>query len=118
MTYQLTLEHAKLWLPVVRELREYYEGKNNKFIDECPLCRIAIICEQKDIYCDRCIYPNLHIECRCCFCLWMIFEKKTCGGKRTNNLRITRPSTWCKQSIKRLKRWEKELGKIIKDAKK
>jgi len=103
MTYQLTPEHAKLWFPVVRELREYYEGKNDEFKYICPLCDVAWM-----------ISPDLS---RCPFCLWVLFEGEVCkefigdaGEKRRD-----RPPDWCKQSISRLKRWERELKKIIKE---
>jgi len=43
MPYQLTPEHAKLWLPVVRGLREYYERKNDKFVHRCPLSRLLTV---------------------------------------------------------------------------
>jgi len=102
MTYQLTPKHAKLWLPVVRKLREYYEGKNDKFVRRCPFCDVAWT-----------ISPDLS---RCPFCLWVLFEGEMCkkfvgyaGEKRRD-----RPSDWCKQSISRLKRWERRLEEIIR----
>ena len=100
MPYQLTPEHAKLWLPVVRELREYYERKNDKFKYECPLCKMA------DFLARPC-------DISCGYCLWMLFEGEPCRNP-VRMKRKNRPQSWCKQSIKRLKRWERELEKIIK----
>jgi len=101
MSYQLTPEHAKLWLPVVRELRKYYEGKNDKFIWNCPLCKII----------------NDNFDKNCQRCLWVLFEGRWCRGSLASELRQYRNLAWCKQSISRLKRWERRLEKIIKGEK-
>ncbi|MCD6194299.1 MAG: hypothetical protein J7L26_12680 [Candidatus Aminicenantes bacterium] len=108
MAYQLTPDHAKLWLPVVRELREYYEGKNDKFVSACPLCKIT-----------RQITHKRRVDCE--LCLWVVFEKKTCDefateffeGWSPTYLRYRRGLVWRQQSISRLKRWERKLEKII-----
>jgi len=115
MSYQLTPEHAKLWLPVVRELREYYEGKNDKFryLYNCPLCRVArrICQEARNINdCNNCDGMDEY----CDFCLWFLFEGLICPAYAINT-RIERQAEWCKWSIERLKRWERELKKIIKE---
>jgi len=110
MSYQLTPKDAKLWLPVVRKLREYYEGKNDKFENGCPLCGMA-----------GKITNQIHKQSgkwliNCSVCLWSIFEKYYCLAleKDVLALREKRNHDWCKQSIKRLKRWERKLEKIIK----
>ena len=109
MSYKLTPEHAKLWFPVVRELREYYKGKNDKFIENCPLCSMAgkitnQIYEQSEKWLMN-----------CSVCLWYIFEGYYCSAIKGNvsAFREKRYSEWSKQSVKRLKRWERRLKKII-----
>ena len=127
MSYQLTPKDAKRWLSVVRELREYYEGKNDKFENGCPLCSIASkiseYCCLKQQQCMVCPFYRKHnytcilLETRGCFiCLWNIFEGNKCLQLIENieNKRKVRSSEWCKQSISRLKRWERELKKIMK----
>jgi len=106
MSYQLTPEHAKLWLPVVRELREYYEGKNDKFVHRCPLCQIA----ESFTCCDF----------KCKYCLWTVFEGGWCENfvKDVRMKRKNRLQSWCKQSISRLKRWERRLEEIIREREK
>ena len=122
MAYQLTPEHAKLWLPVVRELREYYEGKNDKFINFCPLCIVAgkIKGEQYLNDCSLCSVSRNHFyPYDCIYCLWNIFESIKCDrfDKKILIKRIERPTSWCEQSIARLKRWERRLEEIIKGEK-
>jgi len=114
MPYQLTPEHAKLWLPVVRELREYYEGKNDKFKEKCPLCKVAASIRQEKYY-DRYgdVFSSPGSKCR--YCLWLLFEKEHCDSDRADELRMHRNPFWCECSIFRLKRWERELKKIIKE---
>ena len=112
MIYQLTPEHAKLWLPVVRELREYYEGENNKFKGcVCPLC----ITEHEI---SRMLTPGRICD-ECEYCLWVIFEETICHNKfkGIGALRVCRDPDWCKQSISRLKRWERRLEEIIREEK-
>ena len=124
MACQLTPKHAKLWLPVVRELREYYEGKNDKFENSCPFCKKA------EKLCDSYLYENCGFDDKdlkimaekglkwsSCFCCpWFIFEGDSClvCGENVLDLREERDPIWCKQSIKRLKRWERKLEEIIR----
>jgi len=118
MSYKLTPEHAKLWLPVVRELREYYEGKNDRFIENCPLCNVAITIKEElcGYYsCKEC--PLRLRKCdKCLVCLWELYEGKSCP-KDANQKRAKRSYVWCKQSISRLKQWEERLGEIIRGKK-
>ena len=122
MTYKLTPEHAKLWLPVVRELREYYERKNDKFtvVGEYSLCEIARkIRDRECLKYNNCLKCPAHMDGKCFFCLWNVFEKKKCNVFDENIMikRTRRPQSWCKQSIVRLKRWERRLEEIIKEEK-
>ena len=113
MTYQLTPKHAKLWLPVVRELREYYEGKNDKFIKDCPLCGMA------DKITNQIYKQSGKWLINCLVCPWFIFEGDVCVRlvRNVEERRDDKSQDWCKQSIKRLKRWERKLKKIIKEEK-
>jgi len=108
--YQLTPKHAKLWLPVVKRLREYYEGKNDKFIGDYPLCDMA------DKITSQIYEQSGRLLINCSVCPWFIFEGYYCIvlEKDILALREERDPDWCKQSISRLKRWEKKLKKIIK----
>jgi len=106
MTYQLTSEHAKLWLPVVRELREYYEGKK-KEVPSKYLCNIAQLIEDD-------------LDKMCKICLWTLFEGEECPYSVLATWVFTpliSNEIYLRTSISRLKRWEKELEKIIKEEK-
>jgi len=73
---------------VVRKLREYYEGKNDKFENSCPFCKKA------EKLCDSYLYENCGLDDKdleimaekrlkyptCYFCLWFIFEGNSCLG--------------------------------------
>lgn len=101
--------YRKRWLDAVRYLIQYYSGE--KEYQLCPLCRIAEDVREKNHKKDTC-------EC----CLWVIFEKQECQEylyerfprlakkyKHVAFVRKERPRIWVKDSLKRLKRWERLL---------
>jgi len=112
MTYKLTPEHAKLWLPVVRELRGYYERKRKQafyfnvlnIIPSGYLCSVAMTIQKNPFK-------------ACDYCLWKIFEGNKCPTFLPSIWDII-PSSVCKELIEnhisRLKRWERRLEEIIR----
>ena len=118
MTYKLTPNHARLWLPVVRELRGYYEKRNNrfKFKNACPLCKVAGFIRREE-HSDKHSHMCLTLISKCRYCLWVLFEKEPCGGDSAERLRMHRYPIWCEQSIARLKRWERRLEETIRGKK-
>ncbi len=99
----MTKKQAKKWLPIVRELREYYEGKNDK---------------HSGVDCVLCIKSKVEDDSHCCRCPWCLIDGVNCVGYFAENFkssnfftpiydRRTRTTFWTKDSIKRLKRWEK-----------
>lgn len=95
---------AELWLIALRELRDYYEHKNDFFDYLCPLCCVAR--HLVDMSFLR--RPRLHPEENfyCWVCPWRQVDGQYCG--ETANVlsnRETRPDDWCKKSIARIDRW-------------
>ncbi len=94
----MTKTKARQWLKAVISLREYYEGKNDKWKNRCPLCPIS-----------------RHDNSTDCGCLWVYFEGNSCEWWKTGicRKRENRTTEWVAKSIPRLRRWERRLRRII-----
>lgn len=93
-----TARERKAWLAAVRELLRYYEavvwGEEPGVLERCPLCKVAV----------------------CWECLWGKFLGQHCidycsekFSGHPGYLRNAHDVPWARDSIHRLKRWEKRL---------